>query len=162
MLENGHVAVFRKSMQIRACPCAPEQKPASTTATARSPHNSRSGSSAFHAARISRSRAPLISLSRKPSTISRLLIIERQNNWRIFEHVLRTFQPQKLESHASSLDTVAFYLPYVTNRLATLDPNLVFFKRLLIIEQQNNWRILKHVLRKFPAPDLTRTRCVRV
>ena len=24
VLENGHIAVFRKSMQIRACPCAPE------------------------------------------------------------------------------------------------------------------------------------------
>ena len=129
MLENGHVAVFRKSMQIRVCPCAPEQNPASTTASARPPYNLRSDTFAFHAARISRSRAPLVSLSRKHSTISWLLIIERQNNWRIFEHILRTFQPRKLESHASSLDTVGFSLPYVTNHLATLDSNLVFFNR---------------------------------
>ena len=84
MLGGGHLAMFRESMQIRAYPCSPEQNPVNTAATVRPPHNLRSDTFAFHAARISRSRAPLISLSRKLSTISRLLIIERQNNWRIF------------------------------------------------------------------------------
>ena len=73
MLENGHLAVFRKSMQIRAYPCSPEQNPVNTAATVRPPHNLRSDSFAFHAARIACLASPPTPPSRKSSTTSGLL-----------------------------------------------------------------------------------------